>query len=166
MAEHEPCVGKSSDWFSPKFLFDALDLVFDLDPAHPGRDNPYWVVPARKIYTKAEDGLRQPWSGLVWLNPPFGGRRGQVPWLREFFRHRCGICLVAARTSADWFHEGVAPNAELLLFPNGKTKFVRPDGSIGKEPGTGVVLICMGEIANTALERSGLGFFVRLRGTP
>src|SRR6516162_8682075 len=67
MAEHEPCVGKSSDWFSPKFLFDALDLVFDLDPAHPGPDNPYWVVPARKIYTKAEDGLRQPWSGLVWL---------------------------------------------------------------------------------------------------
>ena len=58
------------------------------------------------------------------------------------------------------------PNAELLLFPNGKTKFVRPDGSIGKEPGTGVVLIGMGEIANTALERSGLGFFVRLRGTP
>jgi len=166
MAEHEPCVGKSSDWFSPKFLFDALDLVFDLDPAHPGRDNPYCVVPARKIYTKAEDGLRQPWSGLVWLNPPFGGRRGQVPWLRKFFRHRCEICLVAAHTSADWFHEVVAPNAELLLFPNGKTKFVRPDGSIGKEPGTGVVLIGMGEIANTALERSGLGFFVRPRGTP
>jgi hypothetical protein len=56
-----------------------------------------------------------------------GGRRGQVPWLRKFFSHRCGICLVAARTSADWFHEVVAPNAELLLFPNGKTKFVRPD---------------------------------------
>jgi len=31
---------------------------------------------------------------------------------------------------------------------------------------TSVVLIGMGEIANTALERSGLGFFVRLRGTP
>ena len=103
---------------------------------------------------------------MVWLNLPFGGRRGQVPWLRKFFRHRCGICLVAARTSANWFHEVVAPNAELLLLPNGKTKFVRPDGSIGKEPGTGVVLIGMGEIANTALERSGLGFFVRLRGTP
>ena len=27
------------------------------------------------------------------------------------------------------------PRAELLLFPRGKTKFVRPDGSIGKAPG-------------------------------
>jgi hypothetical protein len=88
-----------------------------------------------------------------------------VPWLRRFFKHADGIALVAARTSADWFHEVVVPNAQTLLFPNGKTKFVRPeDGSIGKEPGTGVVLIGMGEVANAALERSDLGFFVRIRG--
>jgi hypothetical protein len=72
---------------------------------------------------------------------------------------------IAARTSADWFYEVVVPNAQTLLFPNGKPKFVRPeDGSIGKEPGTGVVLIGMREVANAALERSGLGFFVRVRG--
>ena len=86
--------------------------------------------------------------------------------MRRFFEHADGIASVAARTSADWFHEVVVPNAQTLLFPKGKTKFVRPeDGSIGKEPGTGVVLIG-GEVANAALERSGLGFFVRLRGTP
>jgi hypothetical protein len=90
-----------------------------------------------------------------------------VPWLRKFFKHADGIALVAARTSADWFHAVVVPNAQTLLFPNGKTKFVRPsDGSVGKEPGTGVVLIGMGEIANTALERSELGFFVRVRDAP
>ena len=73
----------------------------------------------------------------------------------------------AARTSADWFHAVVVPNAQTLLFPNGKTKFVRPtDGSVGKEPGTGVVLIGMGAVANAALERSGLGLFVRLRDAP
>ena len=49
------------------------------------------------------------------------------------------------------------------MFPRGKTKFVRPDGSIGKEPGHGVVLIGMGEVANVAIERSELGFFVRVR---
>jgi hypothetical protein len=48
-------------------------------------------------------------------------------------------------------------NAELLCFPNGKTKFVRPDGSIGKEPGTGVVLIAAGRVACAALLQSGLG---------
>jgi len=35
MAEHEPSIGLSSDWFTPKPIFDALGLVFDLDPAHP-----------------------------------------------------------------------------------------------------------------------------------
>jgi hypothetical protein len=83
-----------------------------------------------------------------------------VPWLRKFFVHGDGVALVAARTSADWFHEVVVPNAQTLVFPNGKTKFVKPDGAIGKEPGTGVVLIGMGQIANRSLERCGLGWFV------
>jgi hypothetical protein len=167
MAEHEPSIGLSSGWLTPKPIFNGLGLTFDLDPAHPGWENPYVVVPTRRIFTVDDDGLRQPWCGTLWLNPPFGRRRGQVPWLRRFFEHADGIASVAARTSADWFHEVVVPNAQTLLFPKGKTKFVRPeDGSIGKEPGTGVVLIGMGEAANAALERSGLGFFVHLRGTP
>jgi DNA N-6-adenine-methyltransferase (Dam) len=166
MAEHEFSIGLSSDWLTPKFIFDRLGLTFDLDPAHPGWGNPYVAVPTRQIYTVDDDGLRQPWRGTLWLNPPFGGRRGQVPWLRKLFEHADGIALVAARTSADWFHAVVVPNAH-TLFPNGKTKFVRPsDGSVGKEPGTGVVLIGMGEIANTALKRSELGFFVRVRDAP
>src|SRR5262249_40597248 len=88
---------------------------------------------------------------------PFGERRGQVPWLQKFFAHGNGIALVAARTSADWFHEVLVPRAELLCFPNGKTKFVRPDGSIGEAPGTGIVLIAMGAVACAARRRSRLG---------
>lgn len=161
MSEHELAVPiEPEEHYTPQSIFDALRIKqFDLDPAHPGRDNPYCCVPARRIFTKADDGLRQPWprGALTFMNPPFGGRRGQVPWLKKFFQHRNGIALVAARTSADWFHKVVVPNAELLLFPNGKTKFVRPDGSIGKEPGTGVVLIGMGEVACRALQQSKLG---------
>jgi hypothetical protein len=156
MAEHEPSIGATSDWYTPPEIFEALGLVFDLDPCSPGYG--LCFVPAKRIYTEAEDGLRQPWFGIVWLNPPFGGRRGQVPWLRKFFSHRDGIALCAARTSADWFHEVVVPNAQLLCFPNGKTKFHRPDGTVGKEPGTGIVLIGMGVVATNALLRSRLGF--------
>jgi hypothetical protein len=68
-----------------------------------------------------------------------------------------GIALVAARTSADWFHEVVVPARPLFCFPNGKTKFIRPDGSIGKEPGTGIVLLGMGDVACDALRRSDIG---------
>src|SRR5215468_8091390 len=104
MAEHEFSIGQSSDWYTPGSIFDALHIVFDSDPAHPGWGTPHCAVPTRRIFTPVDDGLRQPWEGLVWLNPPFGGRRGQVPWLRKFFAHPGGgIALVAARTSADWF---------------------------------------------------------------
>jgi hypothetical protein len=50
-----------------------------------------------------------------------------------------------------------------MLFPKGETKFIRPDGSIGRAPGHGIVLLGMGETANTALQRSELGLFVVLR---
>ena len=47
-----------------------------------------------------------------------------------------------------------------MCFPRGKTKFIRPDGSIGRAPGHGVVLLGMGAVANKALAQCGLGFFV------
>jgi DNA N-6-adenine-methyltransferase (Dam) len=154
MAEHEPCIGKSSDWYTPRSIFDALGLVFDLDPCSPGPG--HWV-PARKIYTKADDGLAQPWGGLVFVNPPFGGRNGHVSWLRKFLEHANGVAIVRAYTSSAWFHQW-AIKAEMMLFPRGKTKFVRPDGSIGRAPGHGVVLLGMGPVAVDALAGSGLGW--------
>jgi len=141
LSAHEMPIGLSDEWMTPKFIFDAIGLEFDLDPAHPGRGNPHCVVPAKRIFTEHDNGLFHPWHGVVWLNPPYGGRRGQVPWLKKFFAHGNGIALVAARTSADWFHEVVTPNAEVLLFPNAKIKFVRADGVIRAQPGTGSVLI-------------------------
>jgi DNA N-6-adenine-methyltransferase (Dam) len=157
MAEHKRLMstGKTSEWRTPKAIFDALGLVFDLDPCWP-LDGPCFV-PAQRHYTIQDDGLRLPWRGLVWLNPPFGGRRSQVPWLKKFFHHGSGIALCNALTSADWFHDVVVPNAQVMVFPRGKTKFVRPDGSVGNEPGNGIVLLGAGAVANKALRGSGLG---------
>src|SRR5262249_59268801 len=152
MAEHEPCIGATSDWYTPPENFKALGLVFDLDSCSPGPG--HWV-PAKKIYTIRDDGLRQPWHGLTFVNPPFGGRNGHVPWLVKFLDHGGGIAIVRAYTSSGWFHEHVVPRAELLLFPKGKTKFI--DGSICTAPGHGVVLVGMGDAAWTALGKSGLG---------
>lgn len=160
MSEHEACIGASDEWFTPPEIFDALGLTFDLDPCQPDHGRAFLSVPCRQFYTAAEDGLRQPWHGLVWMNPPFGGRNGQVPWLRRFLDHGNGIALVAARTSAAWFHD-YAAKAETMLFPRGKTKFVRPDGTRGGSPGTGVVLLGMGLAANGALMGSRLGLCVR-----
>jgi DNA N-6-adenine-methyltransferase (Dam) len=156
MAEHEPCIGATDDWYTPRDIFDALGLTFDLDPCSPG---PTHWVPARKIYTKEDDGLVQPWSGTVFMNPPFGRRNGHVPWLRKFLAHGDGVAIVRAYTSSAWFHQW-AVKAQTMCFPRGKTKFIRPDGSIGRAPGHGVVLLGMGAVANKALAQCGLGFFV------
>lgn len=153
--EHEPSIGLSDDWYTPPEIFEALGVRFDLDPASPGAS--HWV-PADRVYTIQDDGLSKPWAGFVFMNPPFGGRNGHVPWLRKFIDHGDGIAIVRAYTSAGWFHD-LVPSADLILFPRGKTKFVRPDGSIGKAPGAGVVLIGMGDKGCNALMNSGLGIY-------
>jgi hypothetical protein len=48
----------------------------------------------------------------------------------------------------------------LVLFTSSKIKFVRPDGSIGEQPGYGNALLGMGAVACSALRRSGLGHCV------
>lgn len=153
MAEHENSIGESDEWYTPRAIFDALGLTFDLDPCSPGPG--HWV-PARRIYTEPDDGLSQPWRGTVFMNPPFGGRNGHVPWLVKFFDHRNGVAIVRSYTSSGWWHDHMH-RAEVLCWPRGKTKFVRPDGSIGRAPGHGIVLIGMGAECCRAIVRSKLG---------
>jgi hypothetical protein len=161
MAEHEPTIGGSDEWYTPPEIFKALGLVFDLDPCSPG---PHHWVPARKVYTKADDGLSLPWEGLVFCNPPYGGRMGQVPWLIRFLDHGNGIGVFRAYTSASWFHDHI-PRAEMILFPRGKTKFIREDGIVGKSPGHGVVLVGMGPVSCEALVHSRLGMIWDIKST-
>jgi hypothetical protein len=133
--EHKRAIGGSSEWRTPPEIFIGLKLTFDLDVAAP-TSGPFFV-PCREFYTAEHDGLSRPWHGVCWCNAPFGGRYKHVPWLEKFFSHGNGIALCHALTSANWFHSIVVPNAELLLFPRGKTKFYCPDGTIGKQPSNG-----------------------------
>ena len=78
------------------------------------------------------------------------------PWLRKFLQHGNGVAIVRAYTSSSWWHEEM-PKAELICFPRGKTKFIRPAGEVGTAPGHGIVLVGAGTVACDALMRSGLG---------
>lgn len=57
------------DYYTPKDVFDALGLEFDLDVSAPPGGVPW--VPAKRYYTLEDDGLTQPWFGRVWMNPPY-----------------------------------------------------------------------------------------------
>ena len=134
--------GESDEWYTPKYVFDALQCCFALDVASPPEGPRH--VPCRNYYSA--DSLEKPWQGLVWMNPPYGHQRTKIEWLRKFFDHGDGIALVPDRTSAPWWQE-FAPKADAILFVNGKIKFERPDGTIGEQPGNGTCLFAAGEQA-------------------
>ena len=159
MSSWEPCLGASDEWYTPAYIFEALAVEFDLDVACPPEGPRH--VPAGAYFS--EDALSREWFGMVWMNPPFGGRNGLVPWLDRFFAHGNGIALTPDRTSAPWWQHANR-RADATLFIAGKVKFERPDGSIGKSPGTGTTLFAAGERAVNALmlaEMNGLGAVMR-----
>lgn len=157
MGIHEG-IGKSNEWYTPKHVFDALGCDFDLDVAAP--KNATTFVPARHFIT--EGSLSAEWGGFIWMNPPFGGRMGLLPWLYKFFCHGDGIALTPDRTSAPWFRVAWE-RSDLALFTP-KLKFIRPDGTAGKSPANGTALFAVGEKGVRALERagrSGLGILAK-----
>lgn len=166
MTEYHEKTGQTSDeWYTPPEIFKGLGIMFDLDPCSPGKSHlsshvGSGYVPCRECYTKHHDGLNSSWYGTVFMNPPFGGRNGVVPWLRKFVGHGNGIAIVRAYTSSGWWHDWV-PRVDYVCFPRGKTKFIRPDGSVGKSPGAGVAILSMGEKCNEALIKCGLGWVVK-----
>jgi hypothetical protein len=145
----------TSDWFTPKYLFDALGCRFDLDPASPGHNVVPWI-PAEHHYTS--DGLEREWFGFVWLNPPYG--RGVLPlWLEKFARHRNGIALVPERTSTAWWQDLVS-RADMVLCVNRKIPFANAAGEQTSAFPIGSTLVAMGEKGVQALiraHRNGLG---------
>lgn len=96
----------SDDWSTPPAIVqEYADRygAFDLDPcARPE------TAKAPRYYTKADDGLAQPWHGRVWLNPPYSNPGA---WLRkaraELASGRCDlvVALLPAATDTGWFHE-------------------------------------------------------------
>lgn len=82
-------VSTSDDYWTPKWLFDALGIEFDLDVACPPEGPPH--TPATRWFTQETNGLAQPWEGRVWMNPPFSSTND---WAYRFMEHKNGICLV------------------------------------------------------------------------
>jgi hypothetical protein len=133
------------------------DTVADFEKARD--DLEAWKHSQRRVLkTRSDYDAMISWAENVSARRAAGVKSGNSlgPLTAAFLR----IAICRAYTSSGWFHEIVVPRAETMLFPKGKTQFLRPDHTIGKEPGHGVVLLGMGEVANRALERSGLGWFL------
>jgi hypothetical protein len=80
---------------------------------------------ARQHYTVRDDGLALPWSGRVWLNPPYGA--AMATWMMRLARHGAGLGLIFARTETEAFHTTVWAHASAVLFLQGRLHFHRPE---------------------------------------
>jgi hypothetical protein len=91
---------------APKLWRPLRDAIggFDLDPAAGCEPTPI----AENRYTEADDGLRQPWFGNIWLNPPFSDK---TPWFERLvtqYEHGDvdrAVALSTVDPSAMWFHD-------------------------------------------------------------
>jgi site-specific DNA-methyltransferase (adenine-specific) len=114
---------RSCEWATP------VDLFAELDAEHGPFTLDVSATPANakcpRFYTRAEDGLRQPWTGKVWCNPPYGRELGR--WVKKALESvRSGsalvvVCLLPARVDTRWWHE-VAALAE-VRFLRGRLRF-------------------------------------------
>jgi hypothetical protein len=118
---------------------------------------------AERHYTKADDGLVQPWEGRVWLNPPY--EREARKWLAKLAAHGTGTSLTFARTETRWFIETIWNAATAVFFLHGRLTFHHADGTPGAaSSGAPSVLAAYGEFDAEKLRDSGLpGTFLRLR---
>jgi hypothetical protein len=163
MGGHHSAAAITETWLTPPHIIQALgsSSSFDLDPCAAPMPRP-WDT-AQNHYTWPEqDGLKLPWEGRVWLNPPYG--RAMTDWLKKMSRHNKGTALIFARTETEAYHEFVWPYASGILFLRGRLHFHYADGRRAEaNSGAPSVLVAYGEEDVERLIQSGLdGAFVGL----
>jgi phage N-6-adenine-methyltransferase len=127
---------RSDVWETPPELFAELhkEFHFTVDVAALP-DN----AKCAQFFSPGQDGLKQTWIGVCWMNPPYG------PHLRAWVRKardsaRAGatvVCLLPARTDSVWWHDYVLPCAE-VRFVRGRLKF---NGSGNSAPFPSAVVV-------------------------
>jgi phage N-6-adenine-methyltransferase len=133
-------------------VFDPLHAEFDftLDVAASNRNH---KVP--RYFTRAVDGLTQPWTGeRVWCNPPYSACGA---WVEKAVRETCGngcplvvMLLPNNRCEQKWWQKHVEPFRDRgqgvnVRFLKGRPRFIQPPEAImdkrGDRPPFGLVVV-------------------------
>ena len=107
-------------WETPQEFFDNLDAVYHFETdvcALPGN------AKCKRYFTPEQDGLKQDWMGVCWMNPPYG--RGIAKWVRKAYESALNgatvVCLLPARTDTAWWHDYCMHGS--IPFIRGRLKF-------------------------------------------
>lgn len=125
----------SCDWETPQDFFDRInaEFQFTLDVCATTEN-----AKCERFYSPDEDGLRQRWVGIVWMNPPYGREIGR--WVEKAYAEAQNgaavVCLLPARTDTRWFHD-YCKRGE-IRFVRGRLKF---GGSTNNAPFPSMIVI-------------------------
>lgn len=114
------------DWETPQFLFDGLnaEFGFELDVCATEAN-----AKCKRFFSADDDGLKQVWAGVCWMNPPYG--REIERWIAKAFESaKSGalvVCLVPARTDTRWWHKYVTRGE--IRYLRGRLKFGTAENS-------------------------------------
>ena len=155
---HESHKAETVEWYTPPWIFDQLNVMFDVDVCAPKGGVPW--IPAKKHIALPTNSLEEEWEGFVWCNPPYG--KETASFLMKMSKHNNGLALVFARTDTKWFHD-YAAKADSLLFLKGRVQFVDGTGLTKSSGSTcGSVLIGFGEQATQVLRNSRISGYLSL----
>jgi phage N-6-adenine-methyltransferase len=95
---------KTDLWATPQDFFDKYNLLysFDVDVCATKENSK-----CNKFFSPEDDGLSQQWTGVCWMNPPYG--RGIKHWVKKAYDSALMgavvVCLLPARTDTAWWHD-------------------------------------------------------------
>ena len=140
----------NDELYTPKHIFDALGVIFDLDVCAPIGGPLH--TPAIEYFDIHSDGLTAKWFGRVWMNPPFS--KPSV-WVDKWLDHGNGIALLPLSGNSKWWAKLWASDCAVVMVPP-NTGFINTEGEV-KKIMYGISLWAINESNITALEMSGLG---------
>jgi phage N-6-adenine-methyltransferase len=131
----------ADDWTTPDDFYAALDAEFHftLDPCcYPQ------TAKCDRYFTKEDDGLRQEWTGRVFMNPPYGRVIGH--WVRKAYEAAQAtaevvVVLIPARTCSKYWHDYCMKAAE-IRFVKGRLRFgCQQTGKVDNAPFPNAVIV-------------------------
>lgn len=110
----------TDNWATPQAVFDKLneEFGFTLDVCASDENHK-----CDRYYTVKDDALKQDWTGVFWMNPPYGDIIGD--FIKKAYESAkagaIGVCLVPARTDTKWWQ--YCWKATEIRFVVGRLKF-------------------------------------------
>ena len=152
------------EWYTPANVVDACREALggiDFDPASNAHANQ--VVKATRYFTAEDDGLSQPWSGRVFMNPPYSQIAGKAEFIAKLADSysagevTAACAILSCDTSASWFDPFRGRHDALCLI-RVRVRFYKPDPDRKDSPGNGSSIVYLGpDVARFAKAVESLG---------